>query len=90
MRILSGDTYTQMVLDVQNCNDDQEFKEFLHALIDQIPMTTTAGLMLDDDKKGFIDDLKECLDRTMESDEKNFWHMDTALRDYFLDALMKG
>lgn len=90
MRILTSDTYTQMVIDVQNCNDDQEFKAFLHALIDQIPMPTSAGLMLDDDKRFFIEDLKQCLDRTMESDAKNFWTMDTALRDYFLDAVMKG
>ena len=90
MRILTSDTYTQMVIDVQNCNDDQEFKAFLHALIDQIPMPTSAGLMLDDDKRFFIEDLKQCLDRTMESDAKNFWTMDTALRDYFLDAIMKG
>ena len=90
MRMIAGDTYTRMVNDVQNCNDDMDFKDFLKALIDEIPMTTTAGLMLDDDKAGFIDDLKQCLDITMEKDATNFWSMDTALRDYFLHAVMKG
>ena len=90
MRLLTGDTYSQMVIDVQNCNNDADFKEFLKTLIDSIPMPTSAGLMLDNDKKYFIDDLKQCLDITMETDAKNFWKMDTALRDYFLDAIMSG
>lgn len=89
-RLISGDTYTQMVIDSQNCNDGETFKAFLHALIDSIPVPTTAGLMLDDDKRFFIEDIKQCLDVTMDSDAKNFWQIDTALRDYYLDAIMKG
>lgn len=89
-RIISGDTYTQMVKNVQNCERENEFKSFLKALIDEIPIARTAGKMAKDDKRFYVEDLIECLERTIENGTENFWIMDTALRDYFLDAIMKG
>ena len=81
-RIISGETFSYMIKDVQNCQSEYEFKEFLKDLIDEIPLDMK-------EKELFIDDLKRCLDRTVEDNDKNFWEMDTALRDYFLNAILK-
>lgn len=88
-RLITGDTYTKMVEDVQHCTDIRAFKGFLHALIDELYLGV-GNEFSQENKEGFIDDLKTCLDITMDWETTNFWSNDTVLRDHFLDAIMKG